>query len=348
MDQRDPDETSPPETPDALFASLADVVEEERPPSPLPPSYYLFLGIIGVAGAIFVAQHFMYALVISPLVCAAFWVGFYRANPRWVAVALVLIITIAFPVASRAAVVWMGASAMGGAMGALLTRRGAGEDDFFFLPVGITLGFFFLAATVVYQGHLDEALQPAAQHLEVARAELGQLAQQGKLKEWLNIDQDMWESRIAPNMGQHFLGFFILILTLGIWLTGRLVRRWLGHLQPHRHALILFKMRQPYIFLLIAGLFLAIVVVLSEWTVLSYLSSPLMYVCMLAGFIEGVAVIVCLGLISRAVGRPGGQWLSLAGIFVVFSMWPVGTVLGWSDVWFDYRKCLRPRVTGEQ
>jgi uncharacterized membrane protein len=240
---------------------------------------------------------------------------------------------------------WILAGALAGGAGAWLTRREAEEDDFLFVPLGAALLAFFVLTGLTSGGRWQHEIQLLIRVIQETRGAIEQNIHKVQTNGHglLEISRENWD-QVSPVFGYYFLALFIGLWTLGLWFCGRLARRILGRLKGPRPALMLFRIRQRYIFLLILGLILEIFSILSRREGFSYIAWPVLGVMAIAGFFEGLGVILFLVTIRRMLGRPRSAfWLSLLGIVVALTFPLVSVVLGLADIWFDFRKLERLR-----
>jgi vacuolar-type H+-ATPase subunit I/STV1 len=131
---------------------------------------------------------------------------------------------------------------------------------------------------------------------------------------------------------------------LGLWLAGRLARRWAGRMDLRRGSLILFRLEQRYIFLLICGIVLWIVGILTGGEKYAlYAAGPILTVFAIACFLEGLAVILFYLALWRTTAAPVPYRLlaimaMIAALFLTFISLLGCMLLGLSDIWFDYRR----------
>ncbi|MCL5270355.1 MAG: DUF2232 domain-containing protein [bacterium] len=281
---------------------------------------------------------------------AAYWVAFFRADRRWVGVELTVIAATGVALGAPLAAFWMTAAGLAGGLGAFLSFVRAAEDDFYYLPLLGALASFGLLFVVGFavgiapspQGIRDQYVKQKDLMYRNFVADVRTTEAQGRTLPGLTVDK---AERMAPTFGQAMLTVWISFWAMGIWAMGRVARRILTHVHAPRPAFNRFQMRQRYIFLLIAGLVLEILSILYGHPEMSYLSWPLMALCILACFFEGLAVILYATSIQRASGilRSAHWQVLFVALAVIF--WQVTAFVGLFDVWIDFRKIgsMHPR-----
>lgn len=313
---------------------------------------YLAVPFVAILCVLFAPLDPLLALILSGATMAAFWIGYSSIKPQWMTLQ-VTVLTVSFyamavytkGAVAHGGVLWMASSAVAGAVGAVLTRRHAEEDDLFFLPLGAALLLFLLLVGVGLAGSPQAALDHAAAEIQQAKGLFQQQidSYQSSAGTTPSIAKEVW-APIMSQFGPFYTSLILGLWTLSLWFFGRLARRLTGQLKGHRPAIIIFRIRQPYIFLLILGLILEIFSILSSRGVLSYVAWPLLSVVAVACFFEGLGVVLFLLAIRRMMGRLSGTfWMSVLGVAAVLTFWQVGVVLGLADVWFDFRKLKRLR-----
>ncbi len=330
-------EELPPELPDDDPAS--EVLPE--PAGRLAWLNYLLLPPLTLLAILGAARGPGLSLLLSPLVVLAWWIGFARSNWRICGLELIgVVLATYYIVQPPLAVLWVVASALGGAMGAWLMLRRRREDDYFFLvPLAAAIGFVILA-WLGGGARIYPALELGAGWLDGLRRgverDFALLAREspGQAQYYRDMLEPLGE-RFAVTMISTLAALWVLAL----WGAGRIARRGLGLLGGLRGAFILFRIGQPYIFLLIAGLVMAILDGLTPLRGLRMVAIPLLVVVAVGCFIEAMAVILFFGALQRAAGRirTGFVW-DLAGLALLLWLTPLGLLLGLTDVWFDYRR----------
>jgi len=213
------------------------------------------------------------------------------------------------------------------------------------MPFGAAVLVFFLLTGLTSGGRWQHEIQLLNEVIQETR-----VAMEQNVKEMQNhgggllqISRENWE-QMSPELGYYLVPSFIVLWLLGLWFCGRLARRILGRLKGPRPALMLFQIRQRYIFLLILGLILEIFSILSRREGFAYLAWFMLGVMGIAGFFEGLGVILFLVTIRRMLGRhQSAFWLGLLGIVVALTFPLVSVILGLADIWFDFRKLERLR-----
>ncbi|MCE5229642.1 DUF2232 domain-containing protein [bacterium] len=281
------------------------------------------------------------ALITSALSLFVFWAGFSLANPRLIGLELIgVIVGTYYWVQPPMAVLWVTASAIAAGGGVFLFHREKDEQDYFFLvPAAAFAGFVFL----IWLGagaSLKPALLRAQRELSVSRRETLALARQLE-------DQKIEMGRLmregiewaGPRYGVLVTTSWLTMWILVLWVAGRVSRRVLGQFQKRRHAFVLFKIRDRYIFLLIIGLILEIFNGLVPSGGMQWLAIPLLAIFALACFIEGLAIVLFFGALQRFRGqRWAGRIWNLAGVVLLFSIWQAAVLIGLTDIWFDFRR----------
>jgi hypothetical protein len=315
------------------------------PPGPLAATLlYLMLPLVFLACAL-ISPDPVLAILASLVMTIAFWVAFYRLNPLWVGSELLILALATRHQFPDPTLPWILASAVAGGAGAWLTRRDAEEDDFYFLPLGAAVLVFLVLTGLTSGGLWRHEIQLLNQVIQETRVTMEQNMKeiQANGPGLMPMTRENWD-QMSPVLGYYLLPSFIGLWILGLWLCGRLARRILGRLKGPRPVLMLFQIRQRYIFLLILGLILEIFSILSKREGLAYIAWFLLGVIGIAGFFEGLGVILFLVTIRRMLGRfQSALWLSLLGIVVALAFQWVSVVLGLADIWFDFRKLERLR-----
>lgn len=289
------------------------------------------------------------AILTSMATLILYWIGFSRANPRLVGLELIGVILLTYyTVHPPMAVLWVAASAVGAAAGTWLQFKNGNESDFYFLiPPAAALSFVFLvwlgagaslSPALTRAGH--ELVQARREMFEMAKAIETQKPEQGRvLRETLE--------ELKGDVDVLIVNFLLVVWTFGLWVAGRVSRAFLGQLGGRRHSLAFFRIDERYIFLLIVGLVLEILNGLAPRWGMQWLAIPLLAVFSLAGFIEGVAVVLFYGAVQRFKGqRWGGHLWNVAGLVLAIRLPFLAVLVGLSDVWFDYRRLhgLRQRI----
>lgn len=287
------------------------------------------------------------AATVSSLAAGACCLAFIRANPRLTGLLLIGFTLGAYYTHSQPAVLWMLASVMaGGAMAWLMVRQGC-EDDFYFIPTAVALLGFLLLLGLADGLRWGPALKQAEASLAVLHAQFQvqiqqsmSVAQSGSLfdPEQIRQGSQLVDGHFGPFIVTTIIGFW----GLGLWLAGRLARRLTGRLWGRQGSIMFFRIRHPYIFLLILGLILEILSSLYAWEQLSYVAWPVLIWFAIACFVEGLGVLLFMVAIRRAAGfRRSAMVLGVAGFFLLFLRPPLGVLIGLADVWFDFRKLGR-------
>lgn len=314
---------------------------------PLPPAWVMGVAIPAAiaAGAWLTAGDLFGGMAGGPLISTVVCLGAMRIGPlRAGIIAGVACLAIAFGV-PLAAFGWISGAVAAGLTAGWLAHFPTDEDDHFFLPIVTALLIFLIVATVAVRGDWGAALDQAHQ----------------KALEMVAFTPDMWEdliNRSSDDFGQTlktmgmdqfsaYLGWALfpvstVLWVLATWLGARMIRLWAGRLKGSRGAMILFRMRQRYIFLLIAALVLAILYSLCGLELALCMALVLAAPVLAAGFIEGLGVMVYHLLAHRAAGsRLSVMFMAVAMILVVTQFPPAAMVLGLADVWFDFRRLDR-------
>jgi hypothetical protein len=103
--------------------------------------------------------------------------------------------------------------------------------------------------------------------------------------------------------------------------------------------LIFFKIKEPYVFLLIFAMGAEIFRYLLERKELLYISRPLFVFIGTTYFLAGLAVVGFMIISSRA--RPKtllSRWLVIFLVMILLMKPIVGAAIGLLDIWFDFRK----------
>lgn len=297
-------------------------------------------------GAVYVAESDPAALAPALGSVAVFWAHwflFLRTNPRMVGIelAVLLMATYYSATVNHYTALWIGASALGGGIGALLSVQARREDDFFFLPPAATLGFFALLSYLAEGCRLDEPFAQLAAwvagqrelHLEVFRQ--SQIWQQLETYERHYYTRFLeWATLLTP----------LAMWVPGLWVSGRWARRRSGWLHARRAPLLLFRIQERYIFLLICGILLWIVGILTgrEQAAL-YVAAPLLTVFAVACCVEGLAVAMFRLALWRALS-PQTATRPVVLLVLILAVWlsqitlPLLLVVGLTDIWFDFRR----------
>lgn len=353
---------SPEKTPTPSYGSWSDDSSKTSPtparyggdPSRGEPdrrsgiAFYLF-ALIAAYGCIKIAPLDPWAAVAaSALTAGAFAMAFSRANPRLVALALIGFTLATYYTHPHLAVLWMVSAAMaGGAMAWLLDRQ-APEDNFFFIPLAVSALAFWVLIGLADALKWAPTLDLGHQLLEGLRlqweAEIQRIASSGAndstANPLVNADQmqDSWKI-----VRDHF-GPFIVTATVGfwalaMWAASRLARQLIGRLDGRRTAIMLFRIRTPYIFLLILGLILEILSSLYAWGALVYVAWPLFAWFAMGCFFEGLGVLLFMVALRRASGRRrSAMVMGVAGLVLLLLRPLIGLLVGLADIWFDFRK----------
>lgn len=276
------------------------------------------------------------ALLASPLAMGWTWFTVGRTPLKYACVSMAAGLLVAAFIAPLESVCWIGAAGLAGLVGAHLHLWRAGEDDVFFTLPALTLAGFVLGAWLVHGGDLSGFLGLAQEHLRDFReTALEQLAAQGE-------QEDGSARLVVEMMPWTLLGLWVLAL----WTAGRMARRRLGRLRIAQSSLILFHIRQRYIFLLIGGLVLEIVGSLPGREGLTYLSRLLLTPVVVAAFMQGLSVVLYFQAARRMQSEErgrAGQWISVAAVAMLFLFPTAGVFLGLADVWLDFRRLAMAR-----
>lgn len=282
----------------------------------------------------------------SAVALGAFWVGFGMLQPVGVASLLGICIILGaaghHPSLSVALLAATGAAA---AVGAHLSRRELEEDNYFFLPLLTVAGLMALLVTLGAGNGWNVVLR----HAGLMIIEKSQQNEKF-LRMWLDVDnnpqalsQEALDSLLHPS-GPFIMASLAVFWALIMWATGRLARRRLGRMRGLRTSLFMFRIEQRYIFLLILGLVLEIFSSLGMRETFAYLAWPILGVVALAGFLEGLGIVLFLAMIRRMAGQAQlAFWISALGVVVAVLDWRLITLVGLADVWFDFRKLERLR-----
>lgn len=291
------------------------------------------------------------ALVFA-LVAAAWWVGWLRLRFALAVACLAGVIGSSLLVAqSPYPLLWIVSSVVTGGFGAWLSERHAREDDFFFLPLGVGITAFLALCTAAFALGLINPPDDFRNWMEFWLATIEQTANQ---RAEIQLDAHAWTS-VRAIWPSFFLSMLMVFWAPALWLGGRLARRATRRLHPIRSRISRFRMRQPYIFLLICALILEILDSLSGWLAWSWIARPMLTVVLIAGLMQGLGV---LGFVRRrrrpASSRPSwGLMLLLAAVILIPALGLILafaiSLLGLTDVWFDYRRLEggRPRHDAE-
>jgi hypothetical protein len=244
-------------------------------------------------------------------------------------------------------VLWATAAGLAGGAGAWLTRRREREDLLLIGPAlaGATaflllvwLGEGMRAEIPLRQAGGWIAAQTASTHQELTRLAPGNAGSRQIL--------DMW-NQLQRWLGPLLIASMMLLWTATQWLAGRAARWVGGTIRERRAALILLRAGEATIFLLICAVFLWIVGILAgaEQAAL-YVAAPLLAVVVVAGFFEGLAVILFQVALRRTVGPAWLAQAMLIGAVALAALLPVEsvlvcTLLGLMDAWFDFRRLQR-------
>ncbi|HOR27094.1 MAG TPA: DUF2232 domain-containing protein [Candidatus Sumerlaeota bacterium] len=294
----------------------------------------IVISAVGLAGGI----------VGGCLAAAAYWAAFDRASPPLVGLVLIGVVLATYYVLPELAVLWVMASALAGATGVWLNRAGGREDDYFFLPAAATLAAFAILVWLGQGGRLDgplEALRESpTQLLNLIEQENARLIEQRQAP----LFNPTQLEQLREYLPRAWVPTLVALWVLALWLTGRVVRRAIGRFQPSRSLLVLFRLSQRYIFVLIAGLFFAILGSLYAWPTAWRIALPLLAVMYVAALVQGIAVLLFTAALRRKMGQPGlaaaMTWGGLI-LFIGFIRVPIGALLGLMDVWLDFRRLER-------
>jgi hypothetical protein len=278
------------------------------------------------------------AILASMATLVVFWVAFDRANPRLVGLELIVVMLVTYyTVEPRFAALWMASAAMGGGLGCWLSKCGAREEDYYFL-IPAAAGVAFLILVWIGSGlRVGEGMELAAGAIDKMRLDYEYTIERQDLKA-LSRDDEVLEL-LKDNFGPAMVGMLSALWVAGLWLAGRLARHHLGLLRASGGALVLFRIRPPYIFVLIAGLVLEILVSLGSGGQLHYLAIPLLAVFAAACFFAGLAVLLFYAAVAQGMGRrlSAAVWNILAMAIILLAP-PVAILIGLADVWFDLRR----------
>lgn len=328
--RRDPDAVAPDEAPER---------EQAR-------GLYIALVVVSPVCMVLSGLDVMVALIGSAVTLAIYWVGFLRANPRMVGLELIGIVLVAYYMLDAMAVLWIAGSALGGGAGAWLTHQRAGEDDFFFLPLAAAAAGFVMLVGLGTAFQWQPALERARELIAEQRAYLEQEIERLEAPDtgaslFQNADPELLKAWV-PRAGRLFTGATLAVWSLLLWVGGRLARRRSGRFHPSRSALILFKMRQHYTFLLIVALFLEILRNLCGWQALGYVAWPLIGVFGMAALAEGLGVAAFHLAVLRAKGFLLNRIWIVVFVLIMAMILPYALLLlaavGLLDVWFDFRR----------
>jgi hypothetical protein len=276
----------------------------------------------------------------SILVLAVHWVAFARANPRLVGLMLnALLMPLYYhPALTFYAVLWVGAAALGGGVGAWLGMRKTREEDFFFLvPAAVVAAY----AMLIWLAEGCRILEPLLVGKEWVIAQLEYVARQMPAAD--GSPETFLERLFAPSPRQEafkILGLWVLML----WMVGRLARRISRRLDHRRATLILFHIDRRYIFLLICSLgFWILGILTGRETSAMVVSGPILTAFSIACFLDGLAVVTFYLALWRAaapsfVHRIALLLLLLAFLFAGRGALAVCVLAGLFDIWFDFRR----------
>lgn len=266
----------------------------------------------------------------------AFWIGFYRLPTYVVSLVLGLCILISLRNFPQLSVAILAASALAGAVGARLTRAEAEEDDFFFIPLLTAVTVMAVLITMGVGGGWVNVAGRVMRAMQrwVADMTTGLKAFYG---EGVEIPDYMSNIKVQ-------LTGLIIFGALAQWLAGRLARRLLGRLRGLHVSLIMFRIQVRYTFLLILGLILAIFSSLGTSDTFAYLAWPVLGVVALAGFLDGLGIVLFLAALRRMAGRAQEAfWLTLLGTATALLFGQFTALVGLADIWMDFRKLERLR-----
>lgn len=335
-------EQTPPRLPPPLPAAPSSVSARKRPARrPMLPLPGIMLYIMLPAAAaiclqLALLQDLVSQMIGSSLAMGAFWIGFSRLNRVAVLAILggcLLLSLQNFNLGTVISAPLLAASALAGAVGAKMAARDANEDDFFFIPFLIVIGVLALTVTLGAGGGWTKMLSRTAGYLGEFRDNWK------KVMESSGTEVPDWALKLP-----FFLTFHIILWGLGLWLAGRLARRITGHLGGLKSSLIMFRIQHRYIFLLILGLILEIFSSLAPYDTYAYLAWPILGLVGLAGFLDGLGILLFLAAIRRMAGRvQEAFWLTVLGMITALMLSHLMALIGLADVWFDFRKLERLR-----
>lgn len=336
----EPERPTPPPLPPPLPTSAAADVHRRAPRRPMFPLPNIMLYIMLPAAAAFCVQSALLDLfsqmVGSALALGAFWIGYSRLNRGIVTAILVGCCLLAlknFPLHNVISIPLLAASAAAGALGATLAARNADEDDFFFIPLLLVLGVMLLAITLGAGGGWPKTFERTRVYFAEISVNLK------KSLESTGKETPEWVVSMPFLLTLH-----VILWGLGLWLAGRLARRVTGHLGGLKSSLIMFRIQHRYIFLLILGLILEIFSSLATRETFAYLAWPILGLVALAGFLDGLGILLFLAAIRRMAGRTQEAfWLTVMGVITAFMLGQFTALVGLADVWFDFRKLERLR-----
>ena len=104
-------------------------------------------------------------------------------------------------------------------------------------------------------------------------------------------------------------------------------------------SLLFFRVRPPYIFVLIAALLLEILAAWFGRESLHTISYPLFAVCAAAFLIVHIGIVLFMAALRRATeqGRPSIWFAIMVAMSLIFSPY-IGPFVGLADVWLDFRR----------
>jgi len=133
----------------------------------------------------------------------------------------------------------------------------------------------------------------------------------------------------------YYIGGEIILFTFIMNLVMRLQRTQSEPVRP----LILFKIKEHYVFLLIFAMGAEIFRYLLERKELLYISRPLFVFLGTTYFLAGLAVVGFMIISSRTRTKTFlSRWLVIFLVVILLMKPIVGTAIGLLDIWFDFRK----------
>lgn len=315
-------------------------------PGPTPRTY-VALPAVAIGDMVLFGMDPVLGFLVSILVAYLFWIAFARLNPRVTGMVLIGTVLVTYYVINMYPVLWVASAALAGGAGALLDRwPQAHEDDFFFLPAAAGIAAFLFLICVGNGFRVDLPVRDAERYLREMQQhgdrQVEDLQRQGL---GALLPREQWD-QARPNLGSFLTYWSLSIWVAGLWVLGRRARRRMGRMADPRFTLILFRMRQRYIFLLIAGLILEILGTLSGIRACSHAARLLFVAVGLAGFVGGLSIMLFFLTLRRKLAPlQRARWLTPAGIILVFFFWQISLVVGLIDVWFDLRRRAVARLS---
>lgn len=306
---------------------------------------YALVVLVSV-GTLLLAREGPIAIILGGAATSAVYLyAFVRLNPRLVGLLLIAMTLAGTLSLHDPPTFWMMGSALGGGVGAILAQRRFEEDDHFFLPALAAAFSTFVLFLVSRPGGWTEGIEIIRNYIADYGREFDvmlSLPQNEDIRrEFFRMES--WKT-FHPMIGLVAVCSLIGLWVLVLWMFNRLARRRAGRIELLGSSLLLFHVRPPYIFLLIAALIFEILGTWLERESLRMISYPLFAVCAVAFVMMYLGLVLFMAAMRRASSPSGlGIGFSLFVSLALALSFYIGPFVGFADVWLDFRKTRQIR-----